>query len=360
MPGPSLLDRYVITLFVRVVAIAFIGLLGLFYISAFLDKSEKIFKGDASLALVLTFLLYSTPQFVYFVVPLATLLSVLVTFGLLARSSELTVMKACGISLYRIAAPVVVMSLLGTGILFGLEQRVLADSNRKADAADRRIRKLPAQNLNPINRRWVVARDGSIYHYAYFDPNKDALTNLTIYAVAPEAWKLTRSIYATATEFAGGSWTAHSGWTREYSGGKAQYSEFGERRLELEPPDYFGTSAPVAELMTVPELRKYINDLAASGVNVLPLAVELQRKIAFPFVTLVMSLLAVPFGVTTGRRGALYGIGIGIVLALVYFIVMSVFVAIGQGGVLTPVLAAWAPNLMFSALAAYMILTVRT
>jgi LPS export ABC transporter permease LptG/LPS export ABC transporter permease LptF len=360
MPGPSLLDRYVITLFVRVVGIAFIGLLGLFYISAFLDKSEKIFKGDASLALVLTFLLYSTPQFVYFVVPLATLLSVLVTFGLLARSSELTVMKACGISLYRIAAPVVVMSLLGTGILFGLEQRVLAESNRKADAADRTIRKLPAQNLNPINRRWVVARDGSIYHYAYFDPNKDALTNLTVYAVAPEAWKLTRSIYATAAEFAGGSWTAHGGWTREYSGGKAQYGEFGERRLELEPPDYFGTSAPVAELMTVPELRKYIDDLAASGVNVLPLAVELQRKIAFPFVTLVMSLLAVPFGVTTGRRGALYGIGIGIVLALAYWVLLSVFLAIGGAGLLPPFLAGWSANIIVAGAAVYLLLNTKT
>ena len=91
-----------------------------------------------------------------------------------------------------------------------------------------------------------------------------------------------------------------------------------------------------------------------------PYLVELQRKVAFPFVTLVMTLLAVPFAVTTGRRGALYGIGIGIVLAIVYWIAMSVFGAMGPGGVLTPVLAAWAPNIVFGALAAYMILTVRT
>ena len=91
-----------------------------------------------------------------------------------------------------------------------------------------------------------------------------------------------------------------------------------------------------------------------------PYLVELQRRVAFPLVTVVMTLIAVPFAITTGQRGAMYGIGIGIVLAIVYFIVMSVFVAMGQGGVLTPVLAAWAPNLMFGAVAAYMILTVRT
>ena len=75
--------------------------------------------------------------------------------------------------------------------------------------------------------------------------------------------------------------------------------------------------------MTVPELRRHIADLKASGFNWLPLAVELQRKLAFPFVTVVMTLLAVPFGVTTGRRGALYGIGIGIVIALAYWIVST-------------------------------------
>src|SRR5690606_7263416 len=110
------------------------------------------------------------------------------------------------------------------------------------------------------------------------------------------------------------------------------YRPFTDQVLRVEEPDYFATSAPVAELMTVGELRRHIEDLSSSGVNVIPLAVELQRKIAFPFVTVVMSLLAVPFGVTTGRRGTLYGIGIGIVLALSYWIVLHVFLAIGGAG----------------------------
>jgi lipopolysaccharide export LptBFGC system permease protein LptF len=88
--------------------------------------------------------------------------------------------------------------------------------------------------------------------------------------------------------------------------------------------------------------------------------VSLQRKVAFPFVTLVMTLLAVPFAVTTGRHGALYGIGIGIVLAIVYWTMLSVFAAMGSGGLLPPLLAAWAPNILAGAVAAYMILTVRT
>ena len=117
---------------------------------------------------------------------------------------------------------------------------------------------------------------------------------------------------------------------------------------------------PVAEMMTFAQLREYINRLRASGANVVPQMVALQRKIAFPFVTIVMTILAVPFAVTTGRRGAMYGVGIGIVLAITYWIAMSVSGALGAGGVMSPLLAAWAPNILFGSVAAYLVLTVRT
>ena len=86
---------------------------------------------------------------------------------------------------------------------------------------------------------------------------------------------------------------------------------FPGRDLRLEPPEYFATEAPDADRMTYAQLRRYIRELRASGFNVVPQTVALHRKIAFPFVTLIMTLIAVPFAVTTGRRGALYGIGVG-------------------------------------------------
>lgn len=360
LPAPGLLDRYITTMYLRMVGLSFLGLLGLFYISTFLDKSEKVFKGDANIGLVLQFLVYMTPQYVYYVVPLSVLLSVLITFGLLARSSELTVMKACGISLYRVSAPVIAMSLAGSAILFGLEQRILATANRNAQAADREIRNLPQQNLNPMNRRWIVAKDGSIYHYGFFDAPRQTITALSIYQPAPDAWRLSSITHAATAEYRGAVWTGRNGWLRDYTRGTARFEDFQARPMPLEPPDYFGTGAPDAELMTVPELQAHITDLADSGLNVVPLQVELQRKIAFPFVTVVMSLLAIPFGVTTGRRGALYGIGIGVVIALSYWIILHVFLAIGGAGLLPPFLAGWSANIIVAGAAAYLFLNTKT
>lgn len=112
--------------------------------------------------------------------------------------------------------------------------------------------------------------------------------------------------------------------------------------------------------MTYGELRQYIEEMRSAGLNVVQPLVGLHRKLSFPFVTIIMTLLAVPFAVTTGRRGALYGVGVGIVLALVYWTANNMFGVVGVAGMISPALAAWAPNLLFGASAAYLLLTVRT
>ena len=360
MPMPGLLDRYITRLYMRVAALSFVGLLGLFFIATVVDKSEKVFKGQATTEMVATLLIYRTPEFVYYIIPIAALLSALVTFGLLSRSSELTVMKACGISLYRASASVVVVSLMFSAVLYGLEQQILGRANRQADALDSRIRGLAPRTFNPLNRRWVVGREGAIYHYGYFDPDRNELANLTVYRTRPDAWALDTQTFATRAVFKSG-WLGKDGWIQDFKEKTPRWEVFAERPVPLaETPDYFKTEQPIAELMTVPQLRRYVADLSASGFNVVPLRVELQRKLAFPFVTFVMTLLAVPFGVSTGRRGTLYGIGLGIVIALTYWIASSAFVAVGRAGLLSPTLAAWTPNILVLGCAAYLFLRVRT
>jgi len=185
------------------------------------------------------------------------------------------------------------------------------------------------------------------------------LTSLSVYRSGPSAWKLATQTFAATAEYRKG-WVGVKGWERDYTRQPPVFAAFERKPLVLEPPDYFGGEIPVAEFMTVPELREHIADLKASGFNWLTLDVELQRKMAFPFVTLVMTLLGVPFGVTAGRRGALYGIGIGIVIALAYWVISSVFVAVGSAGMLPPFLAAWSANAIFAGAAAFLFLNTRT
>ncbi len=358
---PGLIDRYIGRIYIRVVALSFMALLGLFYISTFIDRSDKLFKGQADAGMVGHLLLLLTPQFVYFVIPIAVLLSGLVTFGLLARSSELTVLKACGVSLYRASASVLVLSLGFSAVLFALEQRVMASANRRAEILDAQIKGRTPRTLNLLNRRWVVGRDGAVYHYGLFDQQRWEMFSLSIFRPRVDDWSLRSQTFARHAAFRDGAWRGTQGWTTDYSTDPPNTRKISKAVIEdIEPPEYFASEQPIAELMTVAQLRSHIAELKASGANVVPLTVDLQAKIAFPFVTLVMTLLAIPFGVSMGRRGTLYGIGLGIVIALSYWITIKAFVAIGRGGLLPPEMAAWAPNVLALGIASYLYLRART
>jgi LPS export ABC transporter permease LptG/LPS export ABC transporter permease LptF len=364
-PRPSILDWYVLKHGLRVSAVAAVGLLGLFYIASFIDLSNHLFTGRTTGVMILRYLWWASPQFTYYVVPLAVLMGALVTIGALTKNSELIVMRACGISLYRAASPLLILAIIGSALLLGLEERVLAHSNRRADAINNAIRgRLPT--TQELNRRWVTSTNGNIYQYLYFEPGRNRLNGLSIYEFAKDPSTLARRSYYEAASFAGDReekgqvmWQSTKGWRREFLP-KMRFTSFTNQAFAMEGPGYFASDRPDEKYMSYGQLRDYVTSLESGGFNVVPYVVALHRKIAFPFVTLIMALIAVPFAVTTGKRGAMYGIGAGIVLAILYWTAISVFGAIGAGGLMAPALAAWAPNIIFGCAAMYLLLTVRT
>ncbi len=359
----NILDWYVAKLYLAIVGLSFFGLLGIFYVSTFIDLSDKLFKGETTGQTLAEYFWYATPQFSYYVLPISGLIAALVTLGLLTKSSELTVMKACGISLYRVALPILLFSLLWSGFLFGLSERVLGPANRRAERLNQMIRSGSIQTFDSLNRKWIVGGAGAIYHYLYFEPELNEISNLSIYEFSGRPWQLARRTFIKRAAYTDG-WQARDVWERDFTstnGTMLPYKETAVQLLpSLEPPNYFQTERPDAELMSYAELEFYIDELRASGFDVVQLVVGLHRKASFPFVTLVLTLIAIPFAVTTGPRGALYGVGVGISIACGYWVILSIFGAIGAAGLIAPSLAAWAPNIFFSASAAYMLLTVRT
>ena len=381
------LDRYVASAYLRYLALSTVALIAVFYISTFIDNSDKVFKGMATWSMLLEYFRYATPQWIYYALPVAVLLAALVTIATLTKNSELIVMKACGISLYRVALPMFVTAAAAGALLFAMEETVLGPSNRRAEELKHVIRGNSPDTFDVLHRRWLVGSEGEIYHYTWYDPRKHLLSGLSIYEFSDRMRRLTRRTYvdvathlpsSTAPAIAPTSgtadqpraddenppdlWRVERGWTREF-GEDTKIRSFTPIEAEtrrLETADYFGADEPRPEFMGYTDLRAYTDVLQASGFDVLAQRVALARKLAFPFVTLVMTLIAVPFAVTIGRSGAMGGIGAGIALAITYWTVISVFAALGAGGVLSPTLAAWAPNLLFGSAAVYLLLTVRT
>lgn len=358
---PKLMDLYVSRRYLRTIALAFVGLLSLYYVVEFIELSGKVQKGDATMAMLGEYFYYATPTFVYFLVPLSTLVAVLTTFGGLTRTNELTVLRACGVSLYRTALPLLLLAVVWSGVLFVLDDRVLAHSQRRAEALKDQIRDRPPRTFNLANRNWRVARDGTLYYYAVYDARATTLYRLSILETARAPYRLLSHTAAEQVSFRDGAWQATNGWVQTFlPDGTARREAFEVRTLGLDPPADFGSEQIDAAMMNYGELRDYVERLDASGFSIAGHQVELHRKLAFPFVTLVMTLIAVPFGVTTGRRGALYGVGLALALAVSYLVISHVFLAFGNAAYLPPLLSAWATNLLFAAGALVMLLTVRT
>jgi LPS export ABC transporter permease LptG len=372
---PNLLDLYVMRQYAVVWGLAFLSLVGVFYISTFIDLAPHLYRGSATSAMLLRYYYWITPEYVYYIIPMSVLVATLVTVGLLTKNSELIVMRACGISLYRSTAPLMFFALIFSGVLFAIEEYVMPTSHEEAQRINLTIRGIHVSTVDLLNRRWVVGHDGDIYHYDYFDPRHAQFSRFTVFRPAKNSWNLGALIFSsTITLDRAGSdartirWTAENGWQRDLTTAPrpgaapaaVDFERFARRSVALEAPAFFSSEDPEAEKMTYGELRDYVAVLEKGGYQVVPFLVQLQRKLAFPFVAVIMTLLAVPFAVSMGRHGAMAGIGVGLVLALVYWTMLSVFGAIGAGGWISPVLAAWAPNIFFSAAAVYLLLTVRT
>ncbi len=223
--------------------------------------------------------------------------------------------------------------------------------------------------MNPLSYGWVQGTNDDIYYFRSYDPSTHQLVGLTRYEFNRGMTRLTTHTYAETASFVGPSQRLHAvsgGSPRDGRASSTRRVKFAARRRsvgetrEFETASYYGIEQPEPKFMRLGDLRRYTDRMIAAGYDMFPQQVWLARRTAFPFVTLIMTLMAVPFAVTIGRGGAMAGIAVGIGLALVYWVSISIFAALGGGGLIAPTLAAWAPNLLFGAGALYLLLTVRT
>jgi lipopolysaccharide export LptBFGC system permease protein LptF len=296
-------------------------------------------------------------------------------------------MKAGGISLYRAAGPVIGMGLLISGLLYGMQESVLPETNAAAQRYFNIIKGRPPQSSDQFDRRWILASDGRFYNYDYLVERKSprspglaeggrrlefALYGFSIYGVDPETWDLRERVFAARAAWnpSQRTYDLERGWRRTIRGEESTYHPFQVETVraisdgipggQVEAPDYFKREDRPSDTMSFAELSGHIDSLESRGFDVAKYKVQLHRKLAFPMVGLIMTLLGIPFSFVVARRGALYGIGISIVIGIVYWAFIGAFEALGDNAALPAILAAWAPNLLFGSAGLYMVLTLDT
>jgi LPS export ABC transporter permease LptG len=360
---PNLVDRYVLGRFGSVLALVWISAVSLGAIADLTGSIDDILKNKAPASVVFRYYKYLSLQMAFDLAPIAVLVTTLVTFSLLSRTSEVIAMRSLGISLYRLALPVLTGAALIGAICAALQLSVLPASNQKVAEANDRIKgRDKPRSVRRADQQWLIGRGRFIYNYLNYDKNARLLQRLQVFTFDPEHQLVGRLLAGTA-RFGNQGWAVEDGWVRTFEG----ISEKSFRRIATpvaidleESPDYFAAEVRKPRAMSFGELREYVREVRESGQSAPALEVALHNRIAFPFASIVMALVALPFAFRMERRGALYGLGVALGLGIVFMAVFAFFRTLGEVGSFPAVVAVWSPSTIFALLASYLFLGVRS
>ncbi len=363
---PQIVDTYIVSTFLFYFMLLLASFVLMTDVYTFFELLGDIVKNNIAMSKVFTYLFFLTPKLVYDSAPISVLVAVLVTFGIMTKHNEVTAFKATGVSLYRLAMPVLISSLVFSAGLFAFDYSgVLPEANRRQDALRDEIKgKAPQTYLRP-DRKWIKGQGPVIYYYKYFDPSAAVMVGVNVYEFDMKPYRLKRHISAERAHWEPtiNAWIFENGWSRdlksrvESSGKSFQATTFPEID---DPPGYFLKEVIQDKQMNFKQLAAYIEDLRQSGFDTVHLRIQLQKKFSVPMFAFIMALISVPFAFMTGSRGAMAGVGVSLGIAVAYWAFGQLFEQIGNVNQLPAALAAWSPDAIFALTGTYLLTRLRT
>jgi LPS export ABC transporter permease LptF/LPS export ABC transporter permease LptG len=354
---PRIIDLYLLRRFLANFGLLMLAFVFLFHVFTFFELLDDIARRRVPFFIVMNYFRFLTPYLLYQLAPLAALVSVLVTLGVMSRNNEIVACKASGVSLYRLAMPLLLAGFSLAATMIILDDLYLPYTNQRQDALRNQIKGKPAQTYTRP-QRWIFGENGKIYNFDLFEPDKNLFAGLTVVELEPGTFRVKRRVFANRARWSDSQnvWVLESGWVRDFQDGSVEkYQKFSATALQelTEPPSYFNREVRQAFQLSFRQLGSYIEDLRRAGFDVSALTVQWYVKIAFPLIAPVSMLLAIPYAFRVGTRGAIGGIAVGLAVGIVYFSLARLLEAMGGVGQMPPPFAAFAPDLIFYFLGMY-------
>jgi lipopolysaccharide export system permease protein len=358
----TILDRYCAKEFLRFLAIIVISFVSLYLIIDFFEKIRMFLSNQANIYQMVSFFFCSMPMIIWQILPASVLMAALIAFGSLSRHSEIIAMKACGVSLYRTAAPIIVIAVLICGLSFIISEFVTPYTNQKANHIKLvEIQKHVMAGAFRENQIWYRGKEG-IYNFKVFDRRTSSLQGITIYYVDNKL-HLVKRVDAERGEWRSGKWIFYNVIATSFTPEtfpELQAIPYQVMSLPEHPDNFLGIQKD-AENMGYLELRRYIRDIQSEGYDATSYRVDLYGKLAFPLVNIIMAIIGLASALRGESRGSqAQGLAAGIIIGFSYWIVFAFTISLGRAGVLPPLLAAWSANILFGLTAGLLFLRVRT
>lgn len=358
---PNLMDATLLRALILSFALCFIALVSIFNIFTLFELWRFIGVTHAGAGLVARYLMFLLPLITVELFPSTMLISVLVTYALLARRHEAIAWWACGQSVYRLMLPGLFFAM---AMAFGswlIQEHLMPDANLRQDALRARIRGGEPRVITGTGRQWLASTDTRRLYSYEFDEQGN-LREPVVYELDADAVHLSKVISGASA-----SWTDSSHLKLRDVETLALNGMQVERKLEpettvqaVESPEVFKPSIDKPSQLSAGGLNNYLKAAKQRGNDVSALSVALQRKYAGPFGVIIMAFIGMPLAVSFGRKGTIIALCVAVVVGIAYWAIGGGFQQLGNHGLLRPSVAGWSPLLIFTAAGTYFLSRVRT
>ncbi len=358
---PNLMDATLLRSLVVSFIVCFVALAAIFNIFTLFELWRFIAMTNAGAGLVARYLLFLLPLITVELFPATMLISVLVTYALLAKRQEAIAWWASGQSVYRLMLPGFFFALAMAFGSWVVQEHIMPGTNLKQDALRARIRGGEARATTRTGRQWLASTDTRRF-YSYEFGEDGRLIEPTIYELDADAVHLSQVVSGKS-----GTWSDSShlkvddAETLALKGMEVERSSDAEIIFSgVESPQIFKPTIDKPSQLSARDLRSYLNAAKQRGTDVSALAVALQRKYAGPFGIIIMAFIGMPLAVSFGRKGTVIALCAAVVVGIAYWAVGGGFQQLGSHGLLRPSVAGWSPLLIFAAAGTYFLSRVRT
>lgn len=359
-----LVDRYVATRFLRLFALVLSSILVLYVLIEYLEISNDIARVKPPASAILGYFQAKLAPILVDVVPLAFAAAALIAVAGLVRSSESTALLAHGISLLRSASSILLLAVLTGGAIFAFSEKVVPKSAAEADRLRNVLLGRPQDAASNNWRSFLKGESGRFFAAETWDPSTSAVTGVSVLQVDPSSFRLARKTYGAQGRVVPGKGILLSdGWTRSFGadGGSLFLKQSGTSFIGApEASRAFLAGRADPQQMDSLELARYVRARRKAGADVAAISTGLYQKSSIALAPLLLTLVGLPFAFRYGKKGAVAGIGIALLLGLSYVVLGAILVKGGETGSLPPLLAAWGANLFFSLGAGWGLLGIRT
>ncbi|HEU4710846.1 MAG TPA: LptF/LptG family permease [Pyrinomonadaceae bacterium] len=358
---PNLMDATLLRALLVSFVVCFVALASIFNIFTLFELWRFIATTQPGFDLVGRYLLFLLPLVAVELFPATMLVSVLVTYALLARRQEAIAWWASGQSVYRLMVPGFIFAILMAFGSWLIQEYVMPGSNLKQDALRARIRGGEARAITRTGRQWLASTDTRRF-YSYEFGEDGRLIEPTIYELDADAVHLAQVIRGESA-----SWNDPTHLKITNAETLALNAMEVDRRLEpetvltgVEPSQVFKPTIDKPSQLSANDLQRYLDAAKQRGMDVSAMAVALQRKYAGPFSIIIMAFIGMPLAVSFGRKGTVIALCAAVVVGIAYWAVGGGFQQLGNHGLLRPTVAGWSPLLIFTAAGTYFLSRVRT